>query len=185
MTAITTDDGIRLDFVESGAPTGRPVVLIAGFKAPAASWKYQVPALEKAGHRVIAFDRRNHGTSERTDLSPTMQRHGADLQQLLEQLDLRDAVLVGGSQGGNTIWSTVAQFGTERIAGIVIVDQTPKMVNAADWPHGFYDYTEDVADTHFATSIPDTGKHSHRLEGTGADRPAPARDGGGRTLQGR
>ena len=165
MTSFTTDDGVRLEYVQSGAPAGRPVVLIAGFKAPATSWKYQLSSLERAGHRIIAFDRRNHGTSERTDLGPTMQRHGADLQQLLEHLDLHDAVLVGGSQGGNTIWSTVAQFGTGRVSGIVIVDQTPKMINAGDWPHGFYDYTEDVADTHFATSIPNPGRHSLASKG--------------------
>ena len=156
MTSFITSDGVRLDYSESGTPSGRPVVLIAGFKAPATSWVYQQKAL--ADYRVIAFDRRGHGSSEVSELSPTMQRHGADLQELLDTLALRDAVLVGGSQGGNTIWSTVSQFGTERVAGIVIVDQTPKMLNSADWPHGFYDYDEAVAHTFFAESIPDPGR---------------------------
>ena len=153
MTSFITSDGVRLDYSESGTPSGRPVVLIAGFKAPATSWVYQQKAL--ADYRVIAFDRRGHGSSEVSELSPTMQRHGADLQELLDTLDLRDAVLVGGSQGGNTIWSTVSQFGTERVAGIVIVDQTPKMLNSADWPHGFYDYDDNNRDSYFATTIPD------------------------------
>src|SRR6187431_2717034 len=158
MSSFTTTDGVRLDYTESGTAHGRPVVLIAGFKAPATTWVYQLKALEGAGLHVIAFDRRGHGTSESPTFGATMQRHGADLQELLEVLDLHDAVLVGGSQGGNTIWSTVSQFGTERVAGIVIVDQTPKMLNSPDWKHGFYDYTEEVADTMFAESIPDPGR---------------------------
>jgi non-heme chloroperoxidase len=158
MASLTTDDGVRLDYLDSGTAAGRPVVLIAGFLAPATSWLYQVPALEKAGYRVIAFDRRWHGTSEKPTFGNTMQRHGQDLALLLETLDLRGAVLVGGSQGGNTIWSFLGQFGSARIAGAVIVDQTPKMINDADWPYGFYDYTPEVADTMFATAIPNPGR---------------------------
>src|SRR5690348_4874836 len=158
MSSFTTTDGVRLDYTESGSPHGRPVVLIAGFKAPATTWIFQLKPLEAAGFRVIAFDRRGHGTSESPAFGATMQRHGADLQELLDELDLHDAVLVGGSQGGNTIWSTVSQFGTARVAGIVIVDQTPKMLNTPDWKHGFYGYTADNEDTMFATSIPDPGR---------------------------
>jgi len=165
MPSITTVDNVRLDFLEVGEPSGRPVVLIAGFKAPATSWSYQQPVLAQAGFRVLSFDRRGHGTSESPTFGATMERHGQDLQELLDQLDLRDAVLVGGSQGGNTIWSTVSQFGTDRIGGIVIVDQTPSMLNRADWPFGFYDYTEDVADTHFAAGVPDPGRHPLRTKG--------------------
>ncbi len=165
MASITTTDGVRLEYVESGDPTGRPVVLIAGFKAPATSWLYQTPALEKAGYRVLAFDRRSHGKSEKPSHGHTMERHGADLGEFLDQLDLHGAVLVGGSQGGNTIWSYVGQSGTDRVAGILIVDQTPKMMNSADWPHGFYDYDESNRDTAFASSIPDPKRHSLASKG--------------------
>lgn len=186
MASITTDDGVRLDYTESGDPTGRPVVLIAGFRAAASSWLFQVPALEKAGYRVIAFDRRWHGRSEKPAHGNTMQRHGADLNELLEQLDLRDAVLVGGSMGGNTIWAAVDQAGTSRVAGIVIVDQTPRMRNGDDWPHGFYGYDDSNADTHFATGVPPTGRPGlaskgpvrilRLLRAIGAEKPKPARD---------
>jgi pimeloyl-ACP methyl ester carboxylesterase len=64
MASITTSDGVRLDYTESGDPTGMPVVLIAGFRAAATSWLYQVPALVEAGYRVLALDMRGHGTSE-------------------------------------------------------------------------------------------------------------------------
>ncbi|WP_233255718.1 alpha/beta fold hydrolase [Naasia lichenicola] len=111
MTSITTDDGVRLDYTESGAPGGVPVVLIAGFKAARASWLYQTPALEAAGYRVISVDLRGHGTSECPDFGHSMARRAADLEQLLVELDLRGAVLVGQSMGGNTVWAHLKDFG--------------------------------------------------------------------------
>ena len=165
MSSFTTSDGVRLDYVESGDPAGRAVVLVAGFKAAATSWRYQLPVLASAGYRVIAFDRRGHGTSEAPAHGATMLRHGADLRELLEHLALDDAVLVGGSMGGNTIWATVAQSGTARMAGIVIVDQTPRMLNGDGWEHGFYDYDDATRDTAFATTIPDPGRHPLRRKG--------------------
>ena len=42
--------------------------------------------------------------------------------------------------GSHTIWSYVAQVGLDRLAGAVSVDQTPKMLNTTDWPHGLYGY---------------------------------------------
>ncbi|KQO99947.1 alpha/beta fold hydrolase [Leifsonia sp. Leaf264] len=165
MPTITTTDDVRLHYDESGSPDGRPIVLIAGFKAAATSWIYQRKALGRAGFRVIAFDRRGHGESETPDAGHTMQRHGADVHDLLESLDLHDAVLVGGSMGGNAIWSRTAQFGTDRVSGIVIVDQTPKMLNTEDWPYGFYDYDESTIESMFATGVPDTGRASARSKG--------------------
>lgn len=185
MTSFTTDDGVRLDYVPSGDPAGRPVVLIAGFKAAATSWLYQVPELVAAGFRVIAFDRRSHGTSEKPASGHTMKRHGQDLDQLLTTLDLQDAVLIGGSMGGNVIWSFVEQFGTSRVAGILIVDQTPRMLNGDGWPFGFYGYDASNADSYFATGVPDPGKHGIMSKGPtriarimktlSADRSNPAR----------
>jgi pimeloyl-ACP methyl ester carboxylesterase len=177
MPDFSTDDGVRLSWTEQGDPAGRPVVLIAGFKAPATSWKPQQGPLAEAGYRVISFDRRGHGMSERTEAGATMLRHGADLAQLLLHLDLRGAALVGGSMGGNSIWAFLAGSagGTagsadgstdeSRVDRIVIVDQTPRMLNGDDWPYGFYDYTEANRDTLFATTIPDPGRWSIASKG--------------------
>lgn len=155
---ITADDDVRLDYTEHGDPAGRPAVLLAGFKAPATSWLYQVPALVEAGYRVLSVDLRGHGTSERPAAGVDMARRGRDVRDVLEALDVRDAVLVGGSMGGNTIWSYVSQFGSARVGAIVVVDQTPKMLNTPDWPHGFYGYDASNADTFFAERIPETGR---------------------------
>lgn len=154
LQSITTDDGVRLDLALDGDPAGRPVVLLAGFKAAATSWRYQVPALVDAGYRVIAADLRGHGTTDPLLSGVTMDRRGQDLSAVLQELDLRNAVVVGGSMGGNTVWARVAQDGTDRIGAIAIVDQTPRMVNSADWPYGFYGYEESNLESYFATGIP-------------------------------
>lgn len=157
MTALTASDGVRLEYGETGDPRGRPVLLLAGFKAAATSWRYQLPALEKAGFRVIAADLRGHGAAERP-AKVDMARRGLDVRDIIDGLDLRDVALVGGSMGGNTVWSYLRQCGADRVGVIVIVDQTPKMLGSADWPYGFYGYDETNRDTYFAESIPDTGK---------------------------
>ena len=94
-----------------GIPAGRPVVLLAGFKAPATSWRYQVEPLVKAGYRVLAVDLRGHGAAERPAAAVDMDRRGDDVRDVLAALDLRDVSLVGGSMGGNTIWSYLSRHG--------------------------------------------------------------------------
>jgi non-heme chloroperoxidase len=166
MPQLTTSDGVPLNYLESGDPSGRPVLLVAGFKAAATTWKPQLAALEKAGYRVLALDRRGHGSS---DIGPdgghTMERHGADIGDAIASLGLRDATVVGQSMGGNSIWALLSQGGAEGIRDVVIIDQTPKMLNSDDWAYGFYDYDDSNATTLFATSIPDPGRHSLASKG--------------------
>lgn len=165
MPTITTDDGVRLAYTEHGDPAGPPVVLIAGFRAAATTWAAQQRALGRAGYRVLSLDRRWHGRSDRPHAGATMRQHGADVAEFLEQLGLTGVVLVGGSMGGNVVWAFVDQVGTDRVRAIVIVDQTPKMLNDDDWPYGFYDYTTGNRDTLFAESVPDPGRWSARSKG--------------------
>lgn len=157
MTDFLASDGVRMEWAEFGDPDGRVVLLLAGFKAAGTSWRYQITALERAGFRVIVANVRGHGGAERPE-HVDMARRGLDVRDLVEGLDLRGVVLVGGSMGGNTIWSYLQQCGAERVAAIVIVDQTPKMLNTAQWQFGFYGYDEANRDTYFAESIPETGK---------------------------
>ena len=156
MPTFRTTDDVTLAYTDEGQ--GRPVVLVHGYTAPAASWALTVDALVDAGYRAIAFDRRAHGESETPAHGQRMARHGRDLGELLAHLDLDDVVVVGASMGGNTLWAYVDQFGPARLAGAVIVDQTPKMLNADGWEHGFYGYDATNAGTLFAAGVPDTGR---------------------------
>lgn len=169
MPVIMSSDGVRLNYADEG--TGSPIVLIAGFCAPLESWELQRSALRDAGHRVIGFDRRSHGASESPAYGQRLSRHGKDLHDLLTQLDVADAVLVGGSMGASTIWAYYDLFGAERIRAVVTIDQTPKMINEDGWEHGFYGLTRENAGTFFDRGIPDTG-HGRRNRTEGISRVA-------------
>jgi non-heme chloroperoxidase len=155
VTFRTTDD-VTLAYTDDG--TGRPIVLIHGYTAPAAAWAFTIDALLENGYRAITLDRRSHGLSETPAYGQRMARHGRDIGEFLEHLGLADATLVGASMGGNAIWAYVDQYGSDRVRAVVIVDQTPKMLNSADWPYGFYGYDADNAGTLFAAGVPETGR---------------------------
>jgi pimeloyl-ACP methyl ester carboxylesterase len=89
MPTFRTSDGVNLSYIEEG--DGHPVVLIHGFTAPAAAWALTTDALVADGYRVIAFDRRSHGDSETAVFGQRMARHGRDIGELLDHLDLNDA----------------------------------------------------------------------------------------------
>lgn len=166
-----SSDGVHLAYTDSGAGAvagagaraGRTVVLVAGYAMPATGWALQIDALVAAGHRAIAFDRRSHGASEDVTWGQRISRHGADLHELLLTLDLHDVVLVGQSMGASSIWAMLDAFGTDRIAGVLTIDQTPKMINSDGWSHGFYGMTAANSGTFFDHGIPDTG-HGPRVD---------------------
>ncbi|ROS75142.1 pimeloyl-ACP methyl ester carboxylesterase [Curtobacterium sp. PhB130] len=180
VATFTSSDGARLAYTDSGpaSPGGRTVVLVAGYAMPATGWALQEDALRAAGHRVVAFDRRSHGESEDTLRGQRVARHGADLHELLEVLDLQDAVLVGQSMGASTIWATIDLFGTAGIAGVLTIDQTPKLINTDDWPHGFYGMTPENSGTFFDQGIPDTGRGLRVDQGNAGVQRLIARIGG-------
>src|SRR6202040_1818856 len=88
---------IELYYEDHGS--GKPVVLIHGYPLSGASWEKQLPVLLDAGHRVIAYDRRGFGDSSQPTTGYDYDTFAADLNVLMTELDLRDAILVGFSMG--------------------------------------------------------------------------------------
>jgi len=156
MARFTSNDGVGLHYTDAG--TGRPVVLVHGYTAPATTWALTEDALLAAGYRVVCFDRRSAGESDTPMFGQRMSRHGRDLGELLAHLGLEGPVLVGASMGANVIWAYADQYGTGAVTGIVVVDQTPKMVNTPDWPYGFYGLVPENVGTFFAEGVPETGR---------------------------
>ncbi|MFI5782970.1 alpha/beta fold hydrolase [Nocardia sp. NPDC051570] len=91
-------DGIRMYYAEYGQ--GRPVLLLHGGLANSEYWNYQVPALVRAGYRVIVADSRGHGRSTRTAEPYSYDLMSADVLALMDYLGLPKADLVGWSDGG-------------------------------------------------------------------------------------
>jgi pimeloyl-ACP methyl ester carboxylesterase len=144
---ITTSDGVRLHVTDEG--TGPTVVLLPGYGMPAAGWALQVAAL-RGSFRVVCVDRRSHGRSDRPAFGHRMSRHGKDVADVLDALELEDVLLVGSSMGSNVALAYVDLFGTSRLRGLVLVDQTPKMVNEDGWDLGFHGLTRDTVDSWLA-----------------------------------
>jgi pimeloyl-ACP methyl ester carboxylesterase len=96
--AVTMSDGAELRVLARGA--GRPVVLLHGITLSADIWYRQLAGLPAAGFRVVAPDLRGHGTSTIGTGGLVLDRVADDVAELLDHLDLDDAIVVGHSMGG-------------------------------------------------------------------------------------
>lgn len=137
---IKTSDGIKLNYHVYGS--GRPIILIAGFGGYQEIWTAQVDYLVKMGYQVITYDHRNMGQSERTPNGHTLKRLTKDLIELLENLDISDAAFITHSMGSSVLYDLLA-INPELISLGIVLDQSPYMLNTADWPYGFMNYTPD------------------------------------------
>ena len=123
--------------VEDTGGEGRPVVLVHGWPLSGASWKEQVPALVDAGYRVITYDRRGFGESDKPLTGYDYDTFTDDLSGLLEALDVRDATLVGFSMGGGEVARYVAKYGEDRLRSVVFASAIPpKLMKTPDNPDG-------------------------------------------------
>ena len=117
--------------------TGRPVVLIHGWPLSSESWQAQIPALTTAGYRVIAYDRRGFGHSDKPRGGYDYDTLTEDLEGLLSNLDLRDVTLVGFSMGGGEVARYISEYGEERVHSVVFASAVPPyMLHGSDNPDG-------------------------------------------------
>ena len=121
---------IELHYTDHG--TGSPVVLIHGWPLSGRSWEKQVPALVEAGHRVIAYDRRGFGRSSQPWGPYDFDTLAADLNALLEALDLTGVTLVGFSMGGGEVARYIGTYGTERVAAAVFAGAVPPFIHKSE-----------------------------------------------------
>ncbi|MFI1809129.1 alpha/beta fold hydrolase [Streptomyces sp. NPDC020422] len=126
---------IDLYYEDQGA--GQPVVLIHGFPLDGHSWERQSAALLDAGYRVVTYDRRGFGQSSQPTTGYDYDTFAADLNTVLETLDLRDAVLVGFSMGTGEVARYVSRYGSERIAKVAfLASLEPCLLKSDDNPDG-------------------------------------------------
>ena len=131
--------------------TGRPVVLIHGWPLSGRAWEQQVPALVKAGYRVITYDRRGFGQSSQPWTGYEYGTLTADLHALITHLDLKGATLVGFSMGGGEVARYICTYGTERVAKAVFAGAAPPyLYKCVDNPEGGLD---DAAIVQFEGSV--------------------------------
>ncbi len=132
-----TVDGTRIRYVDAG--TGVPVVFLHGLGASLYTWRYTLQPIMHAGFRVIAFDNRGFGDSDK----PLTGYRNADYERLaialLDSLHVQDAVLVGHSMGG-AVAAEVAIRDPQRVRGLVLIGaaglgaREPLLFKLARWP---------------------------------------------------
>ncbi len=135
MGMITIQDGTQIYYKDWGA--GQPVVFSHGWPLCSDSWEAQMLFLASNGYRCIAHDRRGHGRSSQPWNGNDMDTYADDLSQLIEKLDLKDAVLIGFSAGGGEIARYIGRHGTKRISKAALISAVPPlMLKTADNPDG-------------------------------------------------
>ncbi len=135
MDFITTTDTksgeeIQISYKDYGQ--GRPIVLIHGWPLSKEMWEYQIDDLVNAGLRVVKYDRRGFGKSSKPWDSYDYDILTADLNAVLEKLDLRDAVLVGFSMGGGEAVRYLSKYGSDRVSKLVLVSAVPPYLSKSD-----------------------------------------------------
>ncbi|MGL5858509.1 MAG: alpha/beta fold hydrolase [Angustibacter sp.] len=136
---------IELYYEDHGA--GQPVVLIHGYPLNGHSWERQARDLLAAGYRVITYDRRGFGQSSKVGSGYDYDTFAADLNTLLETVDLRDVVLVGFSMGTGELARYIAKYGSQRVAKLAfLASLEPFLVQREDNPDGLpQDVFDDIA----------------------------------------
>ena len=129
-------DNVHLHIEDSGG-NGRPVVLIHGWPLSAQAWAPQVSALQAAGYRVIAYDRRGFGQSDKPESGYSYDTLADDLQRVMEQCGLQDVTLVGFSMGGGEVARYIGRYGESRLHSVVFAAAVPPcLMKSADNPDG-------------------------------------------------
>ena len=123
--------------VEDSGGNGRPVVLIHGWPLSGASWSEQIQPLAGAGYRVVAYDRRGFGRSDKPKTGYTYGTLAEDLHGVLEELELTDVTLVGFSMGGGEVARYVSAYGEDRLHSVVFAAAvTPYLLHTPGNPDG-------------------------------------------------
>ncbi len=129
---LSSPDGSRIHYVDTnpngllpadGRSTQLTVVLCHGVSGQWWVWSAVIDSL-RADYRVIAWDMRGHGQSTAGSAGVTIPAAASDMNELLQQLDLRDAIVVGHSMGGMELGQFLVDHtatAVERLAGAVFL----------------------------------------------------------------
>jgi non-heme chloroperoxidase len=135
--AVGTENHAPIELYYEDHGSGQPVVLIHGYPLDSSSWEKQTAVLLEAGKRVITYDRRGFGRSDRPTSGHDFDTYAADLSALVSTLDLQDAVLVGFSMGTGEVTSYISRYGSHRVSKAVFIGALqPFMLKTDENPSG-------------------------------------------------
>jgi peroxiredoxin len=134
---VGTENSTPIELFYEDHGSGTPVVLIHGYPLNGRSWEKQLPPLLEAGYRVVTYDRRGFGQSSQPTVGFDYDTFAADLNALMEHLDLRGAVLVGFSMGTGEVARYLSRYGKARVAkAAFLASLEPFLLKTDDNPGG-------------------------------------------------
>jgi non-heme chloroperoxidase len=134
---VGTENSATIEIHYEDHGSGQPVVLIHGYPLNGASWEKQERVLLHAGYRVITYDRRGFGKSSQPTVGYDYDTFAADLNVLLDHLNLTDVVLVGFSMGTGEVTRYLGTYGSARVAKAVLMGTIPPfLLKTGDNPEG-------------------------------------------------
>jgi non-heme chloroperoxidase len=128
MSFIKTKDGAQIFYKDWGPKDAQPIVFHHGWPLSADDWDAQMMFFLGEGYRVIAHDRRGHGRSSQTSEGNEMDTYAADVDALVTELGLTNAIHIGHSTGGGEVARYVAQRAKGRVAKAILVDAVPPVM---------------------------------------------------------
>lgn len=127
----------QVDIFYEDFGSGQPVILIHGWPLSRKSWEQQVWKIVEEGYRCISYDRRGFGTSSSPWDSYDYSALASDLNAIIEELDLKDAVIVGFSMGGGEVVRYLTDYGSSRISKAALISSIiPLVKQKPDNPAG-------------------------------------------------
>lgn len=147
MSFIELAGGLRLRLSDRG-DGDRAFVLVHGWKQSHRLWDLTIARLAER-HRVVAFDLRGMGESDKPGSHYDFDELSGDLAAILSSLDLNDTTLVGWSMGC-TVSLQHMQRGGDRVGRLVLVNGPLRLTTAPDFPYAMSEqtlnaYLDDVA----------------------------------------
>ncbi|WP_430245284.1 alpha/beta fold hydrolase [Neorhizobium sp. DAR64861/K0K2] len=136
--SVESTDGVEIAVQESGNPDGKPIVFIHGLLGSRLNWEEQTSSPELQQYRMITYDLRGHGQSDKPDDADAYRdgrRWADDLAAVLKASDAEEPIVVGWSLGGIVISNYLAAYGDEQVGGIVYVDGVIELTSALITPH--------------------------------------------------
>jgi non-heme chloroperoxidase len=130
MPTITTKDGTSIYYKDWG--TGQPITFSHGWPLTADAWDAQMLFLGQQGYRVIAHDRRGNGRSSQPWDGNDMDHYADDLAELMNFLDLKNAIMVGHSTGGGEVARYLGRHGAGRVTKAALIGAVPPLMLKTD-----------------------------------------------------
>nr|WP_242521774.1 alpha/beta hydrolase [Motiliproteus sp. SC1-56] len=136
MKILDTSDQARVSYRVLGQ--GPTLLFLHGWSSGAAEWLPYAQALAER-FRVICWTARGHDATLGSDSEQmSLDRMARDLHELLSLEAPTGALVVGHSMGALTAWAYIGRYGCERLTGLCILDQSPRLLTGPDWSLGVY-----------------------------------------------